>query len=196
MVAVSLEGWVALLEQEVLELKRSLPRPASIPWGYHVALQLAAAAHAGQTVPSTPLPYLFHVTLVAVEVLAAVQAEPGHDGNLALQCVLLQNVVEDTAVTAEALEASFGPAVAACVLALSKNLALLSDEQIPDSLRRIQEQPRELWMIKLADRIVNLQPPPAHWQPARIAAYKVEAQRSLPSSARLVLRSQHAWPRR
>lgn len=44
-----------------------------------------------------------------------------------------------------------------------------------DSLRRIQAEPREVWMVKLADRISNLQPPPAHWTPAKIAAYRVEA---------------------
>jgi (p)ppGpp synthase/HD superfamily hydrolase len=31
-------------------------------------------------------------------------------------------------------------------------------------------------MVKLADRICNLQPPPAHWSPERVAAYRTEAQ--------------------
>jgi GTP diphosphokinase / guanosine-3',5'-bis(diphosphate) 3'-diphosphatase len=44
-----------------------------------------------------------------------------------------------------------------------------------DSLRRIKLQPREVWLVKLADRIVNLQPPPEHWQADKIAAYRAEA---------------------
>ena len=44
-----------------------------------------------------------------------------------------------------------------------------------DSLRRILLQPREVWMVKLADRINNLQPPPSHWKDPKIAAYRAEA---------------------
>jgi len=32
-----------------------------------------------------------------------------------------------------------------------------------DSLVRILLQTKEVWMVKLADRITNLQPPPPHW---------------------------------
>ena len=45
-----------------------------------------------------------------------------------------------------------------------------------DSLRRIWEQPREVAMVKLSDRITNLQPPPVHWSREKIAAYADEAQ--------------------
>lgn len=36
-------------------------------------------------------------------------------------------------------------------------------EQMEDSLRHIRLRPKEIWAIKLADRITNLQPPPSHW---------------------------------
>ncbi|NTU80585.1 MAG: bifunctional (p)ppGpp synthetase/guanosine-3',5'-bis(diphosphate) 3'-pyrophosphohydrolase, partial [Chloroflexales bacterium] len=65
--------------------------------------------------------------------------------------------------------------VADGVLALSKDEALPKDERMPDSLRRIQAQPHAVWLVKLADRIVNMQPPPKHWQGDKIAAYKDEA---------------------
>lgn len=45
-----------------------------------------------------------------------------------------------------------------------------------DSLQRIRTQPKELWMVKLADRITNLQAPPASWTPARIAVNRAEAE--------------------
>lgn len=142
---------------------------------YTAAARFAAAAHQGQTVPGSELPYLLHVTLVAMEVTAAVRAEPGHDEDLAVQCALLHDTVEDTAVTYDQVAAAFGQAVADGVLALTKDENLPKDAQMPDSLRRIRAQPREVWLVKLADRIVNMQPPPKHWQADRITAYKEEA---------------------
>jgi (p)ppGpp synthase/HD superfamily hydrolase len=44
-----------------------------------------------------------------------------------------------------------------------------------DSLKRIKEQPHEIWMVKMSDRIVNLAPPPAHWTKEKIKAYRDEA---------------------
>lgn len=142
---------------------------------YTMAARFAAEAHLGQKLPGDERPYLLHVTLVAMEVCAGLRAEPGHDEDLAVQCALLHDTIEDTDVTYEQLAASFGQAVADGVLALSKDERLPKDEQIPDSLRRIRDQPRAIWLVKLADRIVNLQPPPKHWQPDRIAAYKAQS---------------------
>ena len=44
-----------------------------------------------------------------------------------------------------------------------------------DSLRRIRAQPREIWMVKLADRIANLAPPPATWSRDKSRAYREQA---------------------
>jgi hypothetical protein len=42
--------------------------------------------------------------------------------------------------------------------------------------KRLLKQPREIRMVKLADRITNLQPPPpSHWTPERITSYREEA---------------------
>lgn len=142
---------------------------------YTAASRFAAQAHAGQTVPGSELPYLLHVTLVAMEVIAALRAEPGHDEELAVRCALLHDTIEDTAVTFDQIAGAFGGPVAEGVLALTKDEALPKEAQMPDSLRRIRERPRAVWLVKLADRIVNMQPPPKHWQPAKIAAYRDEA---------------------
>jgi len=48
-----------------------------------------------------------------------------------------------------------------------------------DSLSRIKEQPREIWMVKLADRITNLQPPPGHWSAEKIERYREEGKKIL-----------------
>lgn len=146
---------------------------------YVDASRFAAAAHQGQTLPKLELPYLLHVTQVAMEVIAALRAEPGHDEDLAVLCALLHDTVEDSDVTVEQLAAAYGQAVADGVQALTKNETLPKHEQIRDSLRRIRQQPRAVWLVKLADRITNMQPPPRHWEPARVASYKADAREIL-----------------
>jgi len=150
------------------------PQPWS-PDRYLQAARFAARAHNAQKVPGSELPYLLHVTTVAAEVMAALARESMSQPDLAVVCALLHDTIEDCGVHAEALADEFGPDVAAGVLALSKDPALPKDQAMADSLRRVQQQPREVWMVKLADRITNLQPPPAHWLPAKIAAYRAEA---------------------
>jgi hypothetical protein len=44
-----------------------------------------------------------------------------------------------------------------------------------DSLARIQRQPHEMWLVKMAGRIVNLQPPPQHWDQTKKQYYQIEA---------------------
>ncbi|MEM9908058.1 MAG: HD domain-containing protein, partial [Cyanobacteria bacterium P01_D01_bin.44] len=143
---------------------------------YRKAYRFAAEAHQGQLFPGTELPYLMHLSFVCMEVMAALRAEPGHDENLAVQCALLHDVIEDTPVTFDQVQTTFGAAVANGVLALSKNRALAKPEQMSDSLRRIQQQPQVVWMVKLADRITNLHAPPAHWDLGKITRYQAEAQ--------------------
>ncbi len=142
---------------------------------YIRALKFAAEAHNGQKVPGSDLPYIVHVTMVAMEVMAALNHEDGLDGDLAVQCALLHDVIEDAGISYEKFAAEFGPEVADGVLALSKNDDIKSkQEKMADSLARIKEQPKEIWMVKLADRITNLQPPPGHWNDKKIERYRDE----------------------
>jgi len=143
------------------------------------AWRFAARAHAGQSIPGRDLPYLVHLGAVAMEVLVAHQLEPFADPALAVQCALLHDTLEDTALGEAELEPLFGSAVLAGVRALTKNDALPKTSAMADSLRRIREQPREVWAVKLADRITNLAAPPAHWTLDKIDAYKQEAEQIL-----------------
>ncbi len=146
---------------------------------YLKALRFAATAHNGQQVPGTDLPYLLHVTSVAGEVMAALLDAKDHslDADLLIVCALLHDTIEDTRVTYADLQAAFGEKVASGVLALSKDPALPDKQRrMSDSLTRIRKQAREIAMVKLADRIVNLQPPPAHWSLEKCRAYRREAQ--------------------
>ena len=139
---------------------------------YAKAYQFAAMAHKGQLVPGTDLPYLMHVSLVAMEVISVLEQESGFNGDLAVQCALLHDTLEDTGTTYNQLADEFGSRVAEGVLALTKNPkigARVHDKlesktlRMADSLKRILKQPKEILLVKMADRITNLQPPPKHW---------------------------------
>lgn len=160
------------------------------PWSqekYIAAYRFAARAHWNsqnrQCVPGTELPYLMHFSLVAMEVMAALERSSGLDGDLAVQSALLHDTLEDTATTHEQLMDRFGPGVADGVRALTKKDDLGSDLpqgernriRMADSLKRIQRHPREIWMVKMADRITNLQPPPKGWSREKIDRYRLEA---------------------
>jgi (p)ppGpp synthase/HD superfamily hydrolase len=148
------------------------------PWSpdtYARACWFAAEAHQGHTIKDSDLPYIIHPSLVCMEVISALRFEPGRDEELAVQCALLHDVIEDSDVTYEDLRKEFGVAVAGGVLALSKDETLPEEEQLVDSLRRIQQQPPEIGMVKLADRIANLRPPPAGWTPEKIRKYWEDA---------------------
>lgn len=139
------------------------------------AWELAARAHNAQKYPGSELPYIVHIAQVATEILVAHHEAPFARPVLAVQCALLHDTLEDTAVTAAEL-ARFGDDVVAGVRALSKDAALPKREAMADSLRRIKQQPVEVWAVKLADRISNLGPPPCYWSAEKIASYRLEAQ--------------------
>jgi len=142
---------------------------------YLDAVRFAAARHQGQEVPGTNLPYLMHVVSVAGEVMGAIARAPIDRPDLAIACAVLHDVLEDTGAADADLAGRFGADVAAGVRALSKDKALPKEARMPDSLARIRAQPREVWMVKLADRIVNLGRPPDFWPEAKRRAYQAEA---------------------
>ena len=151
---------------------------------YFKALKFAAEAHEDQLMPGTELPYVVHVSLVAMEIISALVEEAVDMPNLAVQCALLHDCLEDTYIIYDEIVSRFGSYVADGVLALSKDgaIGISEDEyerdllQLKDSLQRIKQQPKEIWMVKLADRITNLQSPPGHWKVEKIARYKEGAE--------------------
>ncbi|PRQ10084.1 HD domain-containing protein [Enhygromyxa salina] len=148
------------------------------PDAWLTAWRFAAEAHRGQHELGTGLPYLVHVGAVAMEVANAisVRAQLGVGvarPDLAIQCALLHDVVEDTSVSAAELAKVFGSDVADGVRALSKDSAVGDKPaQMRDSLARIRQLGPEIWMVKLGDRITNLQAPPSDWKPAKIRSYR------------------------
>lgn len=145
------------------------------PDRYVAALRFAAEKHNSQKFPGTDLPYLVHLVTVAAEVIAHLPSLALADPDLAVTCALLHDTIEDTGTSRDEVEARFGPAVAAGVSALSKDPSLPKAEQMADSFRRIRREPREIWTVKLADRIANMAPPPHYWTLEKRRSYREEA---------------------
>ncbi|MES2040250.1 MAG: HD domain-containing protein [Pseudomonadota bacterium] len=148
---------------------------------YEKAWSFSSRQHNGQTyggkVEGERVEYINHIASVAMEVIWALQSNTTADGALAVQCALLHDTIEDTSASYELLNQEFGLAVADGVQALSKNTSLPTKaEQMRDSLDRIRQQPAEIWMVKMADRITNLYHPPHYWDNEKILAYRDEAQ--------------------
>lgn len=110
-----------------------------------------------------------HVSLVCMEVMALQEVEPMDDPDLALHCAALHDVVEDTSVSCKTIRKEFGIAVADGVDALSKKKCL--SFKMRNYLNKIKAQPKEIWIVKLADRITNLQSPPSNWNSKKIEKY-------------------------
>ena len=149
--------------------------PGLAPDLYTRALWFAAAAHGDQRVPGNGFPYVVHLALVTHELAGAIAADPTLGPALAIPVGVLHDVLEDTETTPAAIQAAFGDHVLAGVKALSKNASLPKEERLADSLRRIRAAPREVWVVKLADRTANLLPPPKDWTAEKAAKYRDEA---------------------
>ncbi|MBW7888784.1 MAG: bifunctional (p)ppGpp synthetase/guanosine-3',5'-bis(diphosphate) 3'-pyrophosphohydrolase [Bacteroidetes bacterium] len=144
---------------------------------YQQAIKFAAAKHSenNQTVPGTMLPYVVHLSNVAMEILVASQHSADFNVAFAVQTALLHDTLEDTSATADEIAREFGSETAQAVQALTKNKNLPHEEQMKDCLRRIQLLPKEVGAVKLADRITNLQKPPGHWNTEKKEQYRNEA---------------------
>lgn len=147
---------------------------------YIKAWDFATLAHHGQTYGSPivgqRIDYINHIGSVAMEVIWALSVDQVADENLAVQCALLHDVIEDTNYTYHDIAQQFGQAVADGVSALTKDSTLDNKtQQMQDSLQRIQQQPKEIWRVKLADRIMNLAEPPHYWTREKRIEYCAEA---------------------
>ncbi len=154
-----------------------IPLPVRLQEKYQNAIRFAGYWHKDQKMPSSEISYIVHISNVAMEILLAYFEEPCFDIDFAVQLALLHDVLEDTDCSIEDLMHEFGKKITDAVSALSKNKAISNkQERMADSLRRIQNQPVETAMVKLADRITNLQKPPVHWKKEKIRSYQQEAQ--------------------
>jgi len=142
---------------------------------YQKAIKFAGEKHKDQLVPGSKSNYLLHLSNVAMEILIASFNTNSFDRNFAVQVTLLHDVLEDTDATFNQLESNFGQSIAEAVSALSKNSNLPKEQQMQDSLDRVKKLQSEVWAVKLADRITNLQHPPSHWNTDKKQKYLDQA---------------------
>ncbi|WP_108868733.1 HD domain-containing protein [Aquimarina aquimarini] len=143
---------------------------------YQKAMKFAGEKHKDQKYPGTNINYLLHISNVAMEVLLAHTSENNFDINFAIQAAILHDTIEDTNTNFEEIKNEFGERIAKAVAALSKDKTLSTkEEQMTDSLNRINQLEKEVGIVKLADRISNLQGPPKHWSKEKIIRYHTEA---------------------
>lgn len=121
---------------------------------YDAALKLAARAHRNQVRKGTDLPYIAHPMHVSVILL-----RHGFGEELAI-AGLLHDVVEDTDVALEGIEAEFGRDVARLVEAVSETKAA-DGKQLPweqrkaEKLAHLQAGAPDVAALKAADAIHN-----------------------------------------
>jgi (p)ppGpp synthase/HD superfamily hydrolase len=158
------------------------------PDAYARALDFAATEHGTQLVPGSTHPYVTHLVKVAAEVQRAWVETRDFDVTLAVTCALLHDSMEDAGVEEDVLVSTFGRAVAEGVKALTKDEHLEKSQRMADSLRRLVLQPKDVQLVKLADRITNLEAPPSYWTKEKRLAYREEARQILDA-----LGSSNAW---
>jgi (p)ppGpp synthase/HD superfamily hydrolase len=142
--------------------------------------QLASKLHDGQKYgghnDGEKVEYINHIGSVVFEIFNAIQSTENINSDLAIKCAILHDTIEDTTLTYESVNNLFGHEVACGVLALTKNDKIEGQtEKMIDSLKRIKEQPVEIWAVKLADRITNLYEPPYYWNDEKKLKYIEEA---------------------
>lgn len=157
--------------------KHQINNMSELQTKYQNAIKFAAKKHAekNQLITGTNLPYVVHLSNVAMEVLIASQKTEKFDTEFAIQVALLHDILEDTETTFDELANEFGKEIAQGVLALTKNSNIPKEQRMNDSLNRIIELRKEIWVVKLADRITNLQNPPEHWSLEKITDYQKQA---------------------
>ena len=144
---------------------------------YLKALNFAAFHHGEQKTPND-LPYLTHLSAVCMEVMhACVKSSMNeNESNIAISCALLHDVLEDTKCSEDDLYNNFSETIVMGIESLTKDTSLKTKkDQMQDSLNKLLAQPYCVQMVKLADRITNLQKPPKHWDKEKIASYLKEA---------------------
>lgn len=144
------------------------------------AWYLASKLHDGQKYggknEGEELEYISHIGSVAFEILGAGLHDPEMDVDLAVKCAVLHDTIEDTEFSYDNILATFGQRVADGVKALSKDESINNKRAMMlDSLSRIKKQPKEVAMVKMADRICNLYSPPFYWDSQRRISYREEA---------------------
>jgi guanosine-3',5'-bis(diphosphate) 3'-pyrophosphohydrolase len=133
---------------------------------YQKTLLFAARQHQsiGQTIPGTDLPYIIHLSNVAMELIIAAGHSEDINLEFALPVALLHDVIEDTPIKVEDIIDEYGNEIALSVLALSTktNLCQMPFNCLTSSEKNSNKTIRNS-LRQTADRITNFEAPPSIW---------------------------------
>jgi (p)ppGpp synthase/HD superfamily hydrolase len=143
---------------------------------WHLATRMHDGQKYGGAADGEQIEYINHIGSVTFEILAALSHDDNLNADLAIKCALLHDTIEDTDLSYEKILQAFGSEVANGVLALTKDGTVEGKrEKMMDSLSRIRKCPKEVWAVKMADRITNLYAPPFYWTDDKKREYMDEA---------------------
>ncbi|GAB3441795.1 HD domain-containing protein [Actinophytocola sediminis] len=150
------------------------------------ATAFAARWHGDQTRPAGE-PYLDHLLEATCVLVAAIGVT---DVDI-LRAAVLHDVVEDTACTLDEVRARFGDRVATLVDWVTKpprGEGTSREQARAAYLDRLRDAPDDAILVKLADRLSNVQRLDTHPRPEKRRAYYAETVRSV-----LPLAERHPW---
>ena len=141
------------------------------------ALMFASVKHKEQKMgrPPVEIPYATHFIGVALTAINYTYNQD-IDKTFLLTLALLHDTIEDTNATYQELLTEFGKSVADGVLALSRNESIAYENQIADCVHRIKSQPKEVAIVKMADRMFNMRERYKFWSIEKQDNYKAEGQ--------------------
>ncbi|MBP4137452.1 HD domain-containing protein [Flavobacterium geliluteum] len=120
--------------------------------------------------------YINHIGSVVFEIIQSLNYDQTMNPDFSITCAMLHDTLEDTNFSFEKINDLFGEQVANAVAALSKDIAIKDKlVQMKQSLLEIKQQPKEVWSVKMADRICNLYAPPYYWTLERKIEYYKES---------------------
>lgn len=137
---------------------------------FNKAFLFANKKHQNQKITGSDLPYIYHISNVCFELLLMPNLKK-FDKEFMLTVASLHDTLEDTKTTENEIKNLFGERVLSAVKSLSKDHSLPKSLQMEDSIKRILKEPLEVQIIKIADRISNLSPPPKTWAKEKIKKY-------------------------
>lgn len=114
------------------------------------AAEFAAKAHEGTFRKGTKIPYIFHPMEVA-QLVAMMKGEPE-----VIAAAYLHDVLEDTNVTAEEIEQTFGKRVLSLVQQETEDKSLTWKERKAATIRHLASASYDVKILTLADKLSNL----------------------------------------
>jgi len=120
--------------------------------------------------------YINHIGSVVFEIIKSFDYDQTTDTDFSITCAMLHDTIEDTDFSFEKIRDLFGKQVANGVKSLSKDITIKDKlVQMQNSLSKIKQEPKEIWSIKMADRICNLYAPPYYWTVEKKIEYYKES---------------------